>query len=452
MTNPRFMVRKREIFGSGKELKGLRGDVHECAARAVTQIETAGVREDRSRTGTVAEAKVPVIVLSGHTAALGVIRALGSMGVPLVNVYYEKRDIGYISKYIKEKIYAPHPERDEEQFVNLLVDYSKKIGRALLLPADDAMLSAVSKNKPLLENHYLVACPDREITERIIDKKHTYELAERIGIAAPRTLIPKSQKDLESFAGHIDYPCLVKPRQSHRYYEVFNRKMVKVQDFDEMVSAYRQASDAGIEVMLQEYIPGDDTHGVNYNSYFCHGRPLVEFTAAKVRLSPPEFGVPSVVMSQEIEGVLEPGRKLLHALGFQGFSCVEFKKDPRDGAYKLMEVNGRHNRSSHLAVCCGINFPWLEYQHLVNGQLPIAGDYRKNIYWIDEFRDLAWFAKFSKEGRFPWIRYARPYVRTHVFAVFNLKDPKPFLKRCFDVMAMAFKRAFGNVKSNSWYM
>src|SRR6266536_83469 len=441
------MIGKRKVLISAKEIMGLRG-AHRYASLTVPQIDTIGVKAG-SRTETVAEANVPVIVLSGHTAALGVIRALGRMGVPVVNVYYENRDIGHVSKYVKERLYAPHPERDEEQCINLLIDYSKRIGRALLLPADDAMLSAVSKNKQLLENHYLVACPDRDITERIIDKKQTYALAERIGIAAPRTLIPKSEKDLESLAGQIGYPCLVKPRQSHRYYEVFKRKLVKVQDIDEMLSAYRQASDAGIEVMLQEYIPGDDTHGVNYNSYFWHGRPLVEFTAAKVRLSPTGFGVPSVVISQEIKVVLGPGRKLLHALGFQGFSCVEFKKDARDGTYKLMEVNGRHNRSSHLAVCCGINFPWLEYQHLIRGEIPVARDYRKNMYWIDEFSDLAWFARFSKAGRFPWIHYARPYVRTHAFAVFDMKDPMPFFKRCFDMMVMALEHVFVTRKPNS---
>ncbi len=31
-----------------------------------------------------------------------------------------------------------------------------------------------------------------------------------------------------------------------------------------------------------------------------------------------------------------------------------------------MEMNGRHNRSGLLAVKCGINFPWIEYQGLIN--------------------------------------------------------------------------------------
>jgi len=384
----------------------------------------------------------PVVVVSGHITALGIIRALGRMGVSLVNVYYQESDIGYVSKYVKQRLHAPHPEKHETEFVNLLIELSKKVGRALLVAADDAVLSVISRNKPLLEKWYLVACPEWRVTEQVIDKKYTYELAERLGIAAPRTLSLKSEKDLEGLRTDIRFPCLVKPRQSHRYHEAFGRKMVKVEDFGEMADRCREAWAAGIEVMMQEYIPGDDTNGVNYNSYFWQGAPLIEFTASKVRLSPSEFGVPSVVMSREIKEVFEPGRKLLRALGFQGFSCVEFKRDSHDGSYKLMEVNGRHNRSCHLAIACGINFPWIEYEHLVNGKLPSSIGYLKDVYWIDEFGDMACFAQSLKHDRSRCAHYATPYVRKHVFATFDLRDARPFLKRCFDLMAIAFKRAW----------
>ncbi|MHC4929380.1 MAG: ATP-binding protein, partial [Planctomycetota bacterium] len=82
-----------------------------------------------------------------------------------------------------------------------------------------------------------------------------------------------------------------------------------------------------------------------------------------MRLSPPDSGVPSVVISKHIPEVVQAGRKLLKAFDYRGYSCMEFKKDPNDGIYKLMEINARHNRSSLLAVKCGINFPWVEYQH-----------------------------------------------------------------------------------------
>jgi len=63
-----------------------------------------------------------------------------------------------------------------------------------------------------------------------------------------------------------------------------------------------------------------------------------------------------VIVSQKIPEIIEPGRKLLAALNYEGFSCVEFKKDQRDQVYKLMEINARPNLSGALAVRAGINF------------------------------------------------------------------------------------------------
>ena len=55
--------------------------------------------------------------LSSHTIGLGLIRALGQMGVPIIVVYYNKHDMGYVSKYVKKKIYASHPEKYEKEFL-----------------------------------------------------------------------------------------------------------------------------------------------------------------------------------------------------------------------------------------------------------------------------------------------------------------------------------------------
>lgn len=69
--------------------------------------------------------------------------------------------------------------------------------------------------------------------------------------------------------------------------------MVRVDNQEQLLAELNQCFEYDLEVMLQELIPGDDTHGVNYNSYrTADGDVLAEFTAEKVRLSPPNFGVP----------------------------------------------------------------------------------------------------------------------------------------------------------------
>ncbi len=392
---------------------------------------------------------IPAIVLSSHTIGLAVIRSLGVMGVPVTVFYYNDRDMGHVSRYVREKVRTRHPEKFEEEFIDSLINYSGKTGRSVLFPADDETLKVVSKNKDLLENHYIVACAGWEVTRQYIDKKYTYALAERTGVPCPRTMVPKSEPELEMFGRSVDYPCLIKPCESHRYFQVFRRKMVRVDNIDQLLAAYRQATGAGLEVMVQEYIPGDDTKGVNYNSYFWEGKPLVEFTAEKVRLAPPSFGVPRVVLSKEIGEIMEPGRRILEAMGYNGYSCTEFKKDVRDGVYKLMEVNGRHNRSGLLSVHCGINFPWIEYRHLAYGELPSATGFRSGVYWIDEINDIVHCVKCRGQERFALRQYLSPYLGQHVFAVFDAKDPKPFARRCLALTKIFAESLFSALKGSS---
>lgn len=379
------------------------------------------------------------VILSSHITGLSVVRALGKMGVPVTAVYYDGKDMGYVSRYVKRAIKAPHPVHEEERFLELLLNFAGNTGGEILIPADDETLHTVSRRRDLLKNRFIVACPEWSTTEVFLDKKHTYALAERIGIAAPRTLVPETAQEMLEFGQTVGYPCLVKPSQSHRYFEVFGRKMTKVENYGQLLGEYDHARKAGIEVMLQEYIPGKETNGVNYNSYCWEGQTLAEFTAQKVRYAPSEFGVPRVVVSRAIPEVMASGRRLLKELAYCGFACTEFKLDERDGRYKLMEVNVRHNRSGILAVRCGVNFPWIEYCHLTRGEIPLAGKAEEGIYWIDEISDLFNSIKYYRQEHHHLTNYLGPYRGRHVFALFDSRDMKPFLKRCRDLAGVALR-------------
>ena len=312
--------------------------------------------------------KIPIVIVGAHTVGLGLIRALHELDVPLIVMYYDSKDMGYVSRYATKKLQIPSPVLEEDAFIDSLLDYGSRNGISLLIPSSDAALYAVSRHKESLEQRFIVACTEWQITQLFIDKQYTYALADKIGVPIPRTIVPGSIEDVERYGKIIEFPCLVKPRKSHLYFNMFGRKMIRVNNLDEMMKSYDEAAKCGLEVMLQEIIPGDATCGVNYNSYFWDGQPLVEFTARKLRNAPPEFGSPCAVKSEIVNEVLEPGHNILRAMGYYGYSCTEFKRDPRDNVYKLIEVNGRHNLSLMLAVYCGLNFPELHYKHLVFGE------------------------------------------------------------------------------------
>jgi predicted ATP-grasp superfamily ATP-dependent carboligase len=373
--------------------------------------------------------RTPAVVVSGHTMALAVVRALGEAGVPVVVIHYDERDMAHASRYVVADIRVPDPVHHEGRFIEALLEAGRRFDGAILIPASDESTVAVSRHKPLLGERYVVACPDWDITERFIDKSKTYALASVAGVPFPRTVVPRGQEDLEACAAEIGFPLLLKPAESHLFYQHFRRKMFRVETLAELTSRYLRAREAGLAVVLQDIVPGPDSSVVNYNAYAWDGRSLVEFTARQLRKAPPALGSPRVAISERIPEVVDPGRRILVAMGFHGFACTEFKLDERDGTYKLLEVNGRHNLSGMLAIRCGINFPLIQYRHLVEGVTPAGGTYRSGVYWTDMFRDVGYSLACLRKERFTIADYLAPYARRHCDAILDRGDMGPFWTR-----------------------
>jgi D-aspartate ligase len=195
----------------------------------------------------------------------------------------------------------------------------------------------------------------------------------------------------------------------------------------ELREAHARASAAGLKVLVQELIPGPDHLGVNYNAFRARGTVHAECTARKVRLTPPRFGMPSVVLSDDVPEVVEPARAMLAALDLEGFANVEFKRDPRDGIYKFFEINCRHNRSSLLSVRCGLNFPYMAYRYALCGELPRPARARTGVYWIHESAELKRSATRRGRNGSTLSELARPWLRQKVLAVYDRNDTKPFV-------------------------
>jgi len=357
------------------------------------------------------------------------------MGVPVVVLRYDKRDMGHVSKYVTEVHRIPFPDNDPQQVLQTLRWMSARHPGALLMSASDPAIALLAQHQyKLAELGFTVATSSEKAAMTFLDKTATYALARAVGVDIPITVTLDTEDDIARYAEVAAFPAVLKPALSHRYQLAFGRKWTRVDNLDAAVREFALARAAGITVNLQEFIPGDELCGANYNSYFCLGDAQVEFTARKIRNSPPETGSPCAAVSQHIPEVIEPGRRLLAAADFRGFSCIEFKRDSRDGVYKLIEVNGRHNLSGMLALRCGINFPWIHYQHLMLGRLPHHVDFEKGVHWVDITRDMKTLRYYRQVPGYSAVRFAQPYLSRHVFAVLSGRDPKPAIARARDTL------------------
>jgi D-aspartate ligase len=387
------------------------------------------------------------IILSGQIAGLGAVRSLGARGVPIVLGVQGADEPAAASRYVRELILLPDPVSDPNGFIRVLED--RRFAGAVVLPTSDELLVAVSRHRDRLSSHMRVGAAAWPIVQTFIEKRLTAELAARAGVAAPATRTVASEADMDRIAQESVYPVLVKPSLSHRYVAAFNRKLTEVHTPAELREACREAMQRGLEVVIQELIPGPDDAGANYNCYVVDGQPVLEFTAAKLRLVPRRYGRPVALVSRQIPEIVGPGRAVVAAAGLEGYACVEFKRDSRDDVYKLMEVNPRINHSISLSTAAGLDVPWLIYRHLAFDERPTKSSFRAGVTWIDGTKDLAISMPEMLRGSISPRAFLQPYARRPTFAVLDIRDPLPALRRYSGGLSRRLRRKAGAVEKES---
>lgn len=387
--------------------------------------------------------KYAIVLITSRTYYVGLVRSLKKAKIPVIVAVDDPLAIITKTKYVDDVIVLPS-NTEEDAYLQALIGLADRYAGSWLLPPSDDSLAIVSRHKKLLSQYFKVSAPDWEHTKLFLDKRYTYEIAEKLGVPHPKTRIPANLDDVIAYAEVATFPCLIKPRQIHIFRLHFHEKMFIAHNVDELVELYEKTSVVDYNVMLQEFIPGTDGEGANYNSYFVDGQPIAEFTAKKIRNAPPQTGSPRVLVTQYIPELIEPGRKILQGLNYDGFSCIEFKRDPRDGVYKLMEVNGRHNLSSLLAVQSGMPFPEIEYRHVVEGIVPTKEQYpsfEEGVYWSLLLSDLSNSIRHYRQERYPLMDYLRPYLGKTVIADVDLRDLGPLYLRIKEFVRKIFRNS-----------
>jgi predicted ATP-grasp superfamily ATP-dependent carboligase len=163
--------------------------------------------------------------------------------------------------------------------------------------------------------------------------------------------------------------------------------------------------------MVQELVPGGDDSLFTLGSYVDRrGTPLAVFSGRKLRQTPPGIGTCRLGEALWVEEVVDRGFALLRAFSYTGISQVEFKRDPRSGRLKLMEINARLWQWHGLAAACGADPVQAAYLDLTGRRVdPVTSNGRRTRWAI------------------ALVPHERPlFVRPpDVEAVFALDDPRP---------------------------
>jgi D-aspartate ligase len=306
-----------------------------------------------------------VVVDVGWVNGLAAIRSLGRAGIRVLALDHRPSALGFRSRYA-DPVLTPDPQ-DEEAFVSFLAELELD-APAPVFATHDEPLNAIARAAGRLGGRFLFPGPRWEVLSKIQDKRSQLAAAEASGVAVPRTAHPGSAEEAGTLAEELGWPVLVKPSSTEGFKRRFGRQAFRCESAAEVERAYRDAE--RYEPMVQEAIPGGDGELYTLGSYLSgDGEALGLFCGRKLRQTPPGIGTCRVGEAVWVEEVVEQGLRLLRALGFHGISQVEFKRDPRDGAYKLMEVNPRLWQWHGLAAACGVDLPLIAYRDLTGEPL-----------------------------------------------------------------------------------
>jgi predicted ATP-grasp superfamily ATP-dependent carboligase len=131
--------------------------------------------------------------------------------------------------------------------------------------------------------------------------------------------------------------------------------------------------------------------------------------------------------------------RFLKAINYHGVVEIEFKRDPRSGQYKLLDVNARTWGFHSIGSASGVDFPYLTYADQLG--LPIEPTRAKaGVGWIRMLSDIPTAAADMVHGSLSLRMYVDSLRATRVESVFSWQDPLPSLAEVVMLPYLAAKK------------
>ena len=386
------------------------------------------------------------LVMGTNYRALGLVRSLGRRGIPVWVLATDAHMLASQSRYARRSI--PWPAGEESGQVDYLLSLATKhhLEGSLLFPTDDEGVAFVARNHGLLSRQFSLTTPQWDELRWACDKRLMYQLASRLDLHQPHTFFPRNRAELLELT--CEFPVIIKPAMRLGLNRLTVDKAWRVNDRESLLRRYDDActllpSDL---IMIQEFLPGGGEAQFSYVALCDVGTPLASVTAKRMRQVPMDFGrFSSFVETVDEPKVVEPAIRLLTELRYTGLVEVEFKCDPRDGEYKLLDVNPRVWGWHTLCGRAGVDFPYLLWL-LTQGQPVPDVRAQAGVRWVRMGADIYTALPQVVRGRLSLRTYFQSLRGPIEWAIFAPDDPLPILCHFPRLAYLLAKRALSTKK------
>lgn len=327
--------------------------------------------------------KIPIVVIrSSDHCFLDMLRCCGIAGIPVIPVIFTWKNAGpWISEhstYFKDPVTIPNPAEDGEGAIAALQELGglaqQRYGQKLMLiPTSDTSQVFIQQHFDALAPYFL-QMGGAAFKSSCLDKMHKFNQAElwvANDIDTPKSLSCSDVAHIDAILEEITFPCVYKPalkditnsfQSSHR-----QNKAIECANKTELRLHLDQELAAGYDLVVQEkieftrldeeiscYVYVDKDHEVRC---FSGQHKLEEF--------PKPYGTGYASRFCYKSELLPITRRVAKALRWRGFLGIEFMKDRKSGAWKVIEVNMRPWLSIYFQASLGFNYVELLYRDLM---------------------------------------------------------------------------------------
>jgi len=291
-----------------------------------------------------------------------------------------------IDKFDEEKICI-------ENLVKIAEEKLKDYEKLILIPCADYYYEYIAKNKDKIEKYFCNHFISYDLLQRFGTKEKFYQVCDEYNLPYPKTVICEKKDRLNILENlPFDFPIIVKANNSNGYeylHSEFNgkKKVFFVGAKEEYIDIINKmnASDYNGNLIIQEYIPGDDTSARVLNCYsdnngnvklMCLGQPVIE------DYTPLGLGNYAAIITDYNQEIFAKIKKFLENIKYVGFINFDMKFDPKSKEYKLYDLNPRQGRSSFFVTAAGYNLAEFLADNCVYNKNPDTVYAKSEMLWL----------------------------------------------------------------------
>lgn len=377
-----------------------------------------------------------LVINCNNIMALPVIRMLGRANIDVVGVFgisvstSHYHNIIKESRYLKDKLFFDETYY-ESSLINVLKDFGKNYNeKPVLFLASDTDLNFISLNRDALKDYFLFSLPAHEVITKILNKELFIDLAKEKNLPIPFSKGISLVENLYDYINEFRFPFIIKPSwRNNEWLKKFRERKVffvnSKEDIDNIIESLKEFR---TNYIIQEIIPGTEEN--IYCSFAIlnnNSEPIEMGFCRKIRQYPPDFGNTSVAQPILNEELKILSMEIFKKLKLVGYASIEFKLDPRDNKFKIIEITpNRFNRQFAVTGLSGLNLPFQLFYFEKNKPAQKATVHLSKKYWLSEVNEIKRI-KLSKHKTKSIFQLLNTTINTRIFEIFDFGDNKPFL-------------------------